>query len=425
MGAGSLPVMDGEIIDDPPLYYATSGYNNIHDNGNNTSGGPSDNDGSEIYIYNANVQMSEGCNSIVDNRTPGDTPPYATKLLMNGSSFQGLITVHAEHNYWGDNPLYRLSERFGSLNVYYNPVWSQPCTQEESGQGLLITSSIGTVIDTVYPSARTVDTLSNTNILYAKANKKFLDADFNGAENMYNQILNSDDTLFAKIQACQRLYEIGIISKKPSSFFDDLYSRLTSMSSTTKDSLMQKVLVQLGSLSLVGKEQYILAIGEFDQVIESDPESEEAVYAEIDALTTSLLIDNGDSTLHKSKLVKYLVNRDGYQDRVNQLLQKRFGSSQEIQKNEIIPKDFELYQNYPNPFNPVTTIKYDLPRNATVTLKIYDILGREVKTLVDHEFKSAGSYKVVFNASHLASGIYLFKLQTNDYMNVKKMVLLK
>ena len=85
---------------------------------------------------------------------------------------------------------------------------------------------------------------------------------------------------------------------------------------------------------------------------------------------------------------------------------------------------YNLFQNYPNPFNPNTTIKYEIPKDGLVTLKIYDILGAEVATLVNEE-RSAGRYEVNFDASSLASGVYIYRLNVNDYANVKKMILLK
>lgn len=85
---------------------------------------------------------------------------------------------------------------------------------------------------------------------------------------------------------------------------------------------------------------------------------------------------------------------------------------------------YELNQNYPNPFNPSTTIKYQLPKDGMVTLKVYDILGAELATLVNEE-KLAGKYEANFNASSLASGVYLYKLQANEYISVKKMVLIR
>ncbi len=88
------------------------------------------------------------------------------------------------------------------------------------------------------------------------------------------------------------------------------------------------------------------------------------------------------------------------------------------------PLQFSLGQNYPNPFNPSTTIEYSLSRSGAVSLKIYNILGQEVATLVNG-FQSAGSYRAVFNASHLSSGVYFYRLHTGDVTQTQKMVLMK
>jgi hypothetical protein len=88
------------------------------------------------------------------------------------------------------------------------------------------------------------------------------------------------------------------------------------------------------------------------------------------------------------------------------------------------PEKFNLTQNYPNPFNPTTSINFDLPKAAFVTLKVYNMLGEKVATLVSGNLE-AGSYSYVFDGSNLASGIYLYKLETNNIHMMKKMILLK
>jgi cyclomaltodextrinase len=95
-----------------------------------------------------------------------------------------------------------------------------------------------------------------------------------------------------------------------------------------------------------------------------------------------------------------------------------------VQQNASQPKTFSLMQNYPNPFNPSTQISYSIPAANFVTLKVYDILGREVQTLVNDR-KQAGTYSVVFNASKLASGIYFYRLTSGDFVQTKKMILVK
>ena len=91
---------------------------------------------------------------------------------------------------------------------------------------------------------------------------------------------------------------------------------------------------------------------------------------------------------------------------------------------EPIPENYMLQQNYPNPYNQGTIIKYELPSSGNVSLRIYDILDREVAKLVD-EFQNEGEYNIGFNPSSLATGVYLYRLRVNDFVETKKMVLLK
>jgi hypothetical protein len=100
-----------------------------------------------------------------------------------------------------------------------------------------------------------------------------------------------------------------------------------------------------------------------------------------------------------------------------------------VDDENFVPEKFLLYQNYPNPFNPSTTIQYSIPseiNSATVTLKIYDMLGREIAMLVNKE-QSSGNYKVVFNAAlyGLTSGVYYYRLTAGNFTQVKKMMLVK
>jgi hypothetical protein len=98
----------------------------------------------------------------------------------------------------------------------------------------------------------------------------------------------------------------------------------------------------------------------------------------------------------------------------------------------FVPTVFNLYQNFPNPFNPATVIKYDLPKDVNVSIKIYDLLGREVAILANSEFKKAGRYELNWNASNYASGVYIYRIEarqvgssTGDFVQSKKMVLIK
>ena len=89
-----------------------------------------------------------------------------------------------------------------------------------------------------------------------------------------------------------------------------------------------------------------------------------------------------------------------------------------------VPDNFELYQNYPNPFNPTTNIKFSVPNSGNISLKVYDRLGKEVAELANG-FRSAGTYEINFDATKLSSGVYFYKLTTDNFVNTKKMTLIK
>ncbi|MBZ0177953.1 MAG: T9SS type A sorting domain-containing protein [Melioribacteraceae bacterium] len=101
-----------------------------------------------------------------------------------------------------------------------------------------------------------------------------------------------------------------------------------------------------------------------------------------------------------------------------------FEYSKEIEVEINAPTQFVLEQNYPNPFNPSTTISYQLPERGKVSLIVYDILGKEIVSLVN-EYKTAGNYDVKFNTSTLPSGVYIYSLRLHDYSSVKKMTVIK
>ncbi|HEX9252993.1 MAG TPA: CotH kinase family protein, partial [Ignavibacteriaceae bacterium] len=138
--------------------------------------------------------------------------------------------------------------------------------------------------------------------------------------------------------------------------------------------------------------------------------------------TLSLINPQLDNSLAESWQASGLYGTPGYLNDVYTKVEL---------ENSLVPSEFILYQNYPNPFNPVTTIRYSIPNvtlsgveGARVQLKIYDVLGNEVATLVN-EYRIAGSYEVEFNASHLSSGIYFYKLQASTFVETKKMILLR
>ncbi|MCX6163495.1 MAG: T9SS type A sorting domain-containing protein, partial [Ignavibacteriae bacterium] len=94
------------------------------------------------------------------------------------------------------------------------------------------------------------------------------------------------------------------------------------------------------------------------------------------------------------------------------------------QISEVVPSSYSLQQNYPNPFNSITKIHYELPKNGFVKLVVFDMLGREVETLVN-EKQNEGTFEAKWNASHYSSGVYYYRLTMDGFSETKKMILIK
>ncbi len=135
---------------------------------------------------------------------------------------------------------------------------------------------------------------------------------------------------------------------------------------------------------------------------------------------------NGNSNSPKSySFVDDNVTAGKYSYRLKQIDNDgQFEYSKTVEVNLSAPKKFELSQNYPNPFNPATTISYNIPEATNVKLTIFNILGQEIRTLVN-EFKEAGVHTVNFNASELNSGLYIYKIEAGTFNQTRKMTLIK
>jgi len=157
----------------------------------------------------------------------------------------------------------------------------------------------------------------------------------------------------------------------------------------------------------------------------------------------AVLLNNGDATFQR--LNNYVAGKgcnsvfasdfdndgdidlaisNGSSDNVSVLHNQNILTGMDEPNEILLLYNFSISQNFPNPFNPTTKISWQSPVASHQTLKVYDVLGNEVATLVD-EFRNAGSYNVDYNASKLASGVYFYRLQAGDFVQTRKMILLK
>ncbi|MCB9249074.1 MAG: T9SS type A sorting domain-containing protein [Ignavibacteriales bacterium] len=134
---------------------------------------------------------------------------------------------------------------------------------------------------------------------------------------------------------------------------------------------------------------------------------------------------NSNSPKYYSYSDKSLTTSGKYLYRLKQVdIDGTFEYSDAVEVNFGAPEDFVLNQNYPNPFNPTTSIQFTIPLDSRVRLSVFNVLGEEVAELVNQNF-AAGYHSVDFNGSKLNSGIYFYKLEANNFMQIRKMMLVK
>jgi hypothetical protein len=131
-----------------------------------------------------------------------------------------------------------------------------------------------------------------------------------------------------------------------------------------------------------------------------------------------------DNSVVADVLYYYVLAAVDFSDNMSEFSNEVAAILTDVRQEGGVPTEFALNQNYPNPFNPSTAIKFAVPKISNVKIAVYDITGREIATIVDEQM-NAGYYSIQWNASNIASGIYFYKLQTEDFVSVKKMILLK
>lgn len=413
----SNPDLTGSFVGDDQ--FPLSGYNTIRENGLCT-----ETRNSELYLLSSLVKLEKGCNTIADDRD-GVQQQCNNLYLIDGRKIPETI-IQARANYWGNHPVYGNDPtgRFGEeVTIDYSDYFSEPCTYSQGEAELILANSKGEVYDTVYSTGNTAFGLSDIESRYATANNYYYNNQYNQAKQEYEGIIQYYVNSNESIQAYNRLYTITSLTNSSPSVFDQLKDYYLQQAANQTDSLMIGTLKHLSDLCLVSAEEYLPAINNFDEIAQQNPNTDIALYRQIDALTTALLLPQ-DSTLNKGVLGKYSINGlSDYTNKLSELIKTRGKSGLESEK-ELLPTEYTLYQNYPNPFNPVTTIKYDLPYASEVSVVIYDILGRKVKELVNTK-QQAGRYEILFNATGIASGVYIYQLVTEKFLRSKKMILLK
>ncbi|NWF89769.1 MAG: T9SS type A sorting domain-containing protein [Ignavibacteriaceae bacterium] len=258
-----------------------------------------------------------------------------------------------------------------------------------------------------------------------KAYSLQLEGKFDEAIAAYSNFVNTKPSDPRAAYSLVRLEECYRLSNRDG-FLNYLNKDVKSFAVSNKE--LAVVFLELESQYLVGEEKYKEAIENF-QRIQKDYNLNSYIdkFSIFNAGYIYLKFLNDVENAVKS--FQELAAKYPDDDLVTESKYLMSGENLNMQKNSnssgaILLSEFGLDQNYPNPFNPTTSISYQLPTDALVTLKVYDLLGREVATLVNEE-KQAGKYELQFNANNLSSGVYLYKISMNNFVKTLKMIVVK
>lgn len=388
------------------------------------------NKGSGVYMYMNSIPILDyGYNFIwgYDNYLFGDGPDAEE--------------YNARCNNWVDDP--PVSSEFNlSLpgSVVYSPYGCTPpggsgfssnktgndpeddIKDSENPPAFIVVNYGHGIYDTIKVTTGTNNIPADQNIFGEAVNEE-LTGNYSTAVTKYKNLLSNYQTSNLARNSLKKIMNCYVKMNADSSQYSDLRNYYLSLvQQYPGDTAFVKAAKELAIKTLVEKGEYANAITEYENLISGNNDVHEVLCCELNIIETYMIIsEHGDAPDFTGNIasLKPLSKKDGYR----KIMEKLYGV-RSTQNNPVIPVKFSLSQNYPNPFNPLTKINYSLPNATKVHIRVYDLLGRLVKTLVN-EFKEAGSYDVQFDGTGLASGVYFYRIEAGDFVDSKKMVLVK
>ncbi|MGE5411559.1 MAG: C25 family cysteine peptidase, partial [Clostridiales bacterium] len=333
-------------------------------------------------------------------------------------------TIIAQYNYWGDSDPRTCKDGTSTIdvsNVLYFDTWEDVYDMHP------ITNTDNSLKGQHSLSKINVDGSDTDPIDMSEGMRLEKDCKLNDAISWYKSLINSNKYQSFAITELMRMK--NRYSK------DDILSYLEDLSKLKKNSYLLKVLGD----NYLQNDQIEKAMSFYDNAISSSVSEKEALDAKFSKLFALINVkkDIGKakeliseikkadlSDFYFSSRVQTAENLTNSQSSYSISKNQNSDKSKQSSENSGIVTEYALSQNYPNPFNPSTTINFDIPNASKVSLKVYDILGKEVAVLVDG-YKEMGRYSVQFNASDLPSGMYIYEIRANNFIRSGKMMLLK
>lgn len=279
------------------------------------------------------------------------------------------------------------------------------------------------LIDTFNVATLSIEVTTDVELL-GDGNKEMYLNNFQDAIDIFKTVVQNYQDSTTALVSLNRIFYCYDRMNADSSSYNTLISYFNNLaSSNNTDTFFVKTVNELSRKCLVKQRNYITAINAYEDVVENSNDPSEILAAEISIIEIYVMMNSGSGDAMSYTGRYSSLKPIGLRDAMRMIREKMGHSNNQLVTN-LIPKQFSLSQNYPNPFNPLTTIKYAIPNNTKVTLKVYDILGKLIRTLVN-EYKNAGNYSVSFDGSSLASGVYFYKIEAGTFVQSKKMVLVK
>jgi hypothetical protein len=292
---------------------------------------------------------------------------------------------------------------------------------ENPPQPIIISYGNG-IYDTIQVTNRSISLLTDK-VLFFQAAKEEIRGNYTSAITKYKLVIQNYQDSVTAINSLSKILHCNDKMHSDSSAYTQLRQYYMGLiQSNPTDTAFVNASEELAAKCLVRMGYPTDAITEYEGIISNTNDSLEMLCAELNIIETYMIIQqSGDAPGFTGRLshLKPSSKEDAYRKIMN-----RLNKNKPSKTNNKIPLVFSLSQNYPNPFNPVTTIKFAIPSPVKVTLVIYDILGRVVKSLVN-EFKDAGNYSVNFDGTGFASGVYFYRIEAGNFTASKKMVLVK
>lgn len=410
----------GEVIWD-------GGLNNLRINDNQNYNG-----GTGIYIENNSIpDIDFGYNTI-----------FGKNFYIRGTiqTEPGPILIYyALYNCWVDNP--PIANKFFITDATVNYV---PYTCDPPGGGgeneikseypdlpdgenipppppIIINYGHG-VFDTIRVTTGSVQVPTDQQ-LYMLAVKNELLGNYNSAITTYQQIIQQYQDSVTAINSLRKLLYCRDKMNRDTVAYTNLRNYYLGVAqSNQQDTAFYRVAEELAAKTLVRLTQYSGAITEYEGIINNSNDTLQILCSELNIIETYMIMQGGGNAPSFTGKLSYL-KPNSVEDGIRMIMEKLHKIKYK-NESQLLPKEFNLSQNYPNPFNAQTKINYSLPKATKVTIKIYDILGRFVKELVN-DFKPAGYYTVTFDAINCASGVYFYRIEAGDFVQSKKMVFLK